>query len=419
MNINFERVSKVKNKIYKFIDNNIDHRIHFNNLERFLVKYYVIASTSFHNYQKGRVSVRRQRVIRLMRLFSLMTAIRYLSSALVDTEFVSIILMADPHYLLGHKRLNSFMLSTAIIIANLSLGGVHYVLESKGQLTVISFFYKIAQNKSQTYRLNRYNYRKFCLKKNLLTKYALNSAMFLPMIAINIIYFYGLTAIAYFDSSKNFSLISIIFWNFCQLIWLIDLFGIAMGGFAYYYISTLFLKYQFRQLDEQIRQLVTNRDITGLWYAIRYHNQLSVSTHHLNITFKFLLFILYFFAKVPLNGLLYISNAPDTHISARIIMAILLLVCFGILLNVSLMSALVSKWAHNCRPVISGLMTTELPLRFRLKLMDFIERLSGHWIGFYCYDMFAINNYVFFGYIMSWISNYFLIIQLINDIKVK
>ena len=50
----------------------------------------------------------------------------------------------------------------------------------------------------------------------------------------------------------------------------------------------------------------------------------------------------------------------------------------------------------------------------RLKLMSFMEKLSGPQIGFYCYDLFAMNSNGFYEYITIYVSNYLLIISLFS-----
>ena len=418
-------VKVVKSRHNRLIARNVDSYITFDVLEKFMVSHYLIASMSINHYMRGKVSKKRQILIVLMRLFSLLNAIRYLSSALVDNNMVSIVLMADPHYLLGLHRFNSFILGSAIIIANILIGGVHIILEAKGKLTLLSFLHQIQVKTDKSYRLNRYYYRKYCLKKNFLTKYALNSLMFIPTVVLNGIYFYMLSIIAFFDPDKNFSIWSTLFWNICTTVWLFDLYSLQVGGVSYYYLSTLYLKYQFRQLDEEIKNSIDKKNITELLKAIRAHNTVCVSTHKLNFMFKYLLFILYFFAKIPLNGLLYVSQSADTHMSARILMVLFLLVIITTIFVVNLVSTAVNKWAHNSYKRLFVLfLGTGSPVssKFlwgygRFKVHNFIERLSGPQIGFYCLDMFAVNNYKFFDYIIGWITNYLLIIDLISKME--
>ena len=64
----------------------------------------------------------------------------------------------------------------------------------------------------------------------------------------------------------------------------------------------------------------------------------------------------------------------------------------------------------------SLLAMSKLSLNGRLIIQNFIEKLSGPVIGFYCYDMFAVETYQFYDFVMGWISNYFLIIELYNHV---
>ena len=50
----------------------------------------------------------------------------------------------------------------------------------------------------------------------------------------------------------------------------------------------------------------------------------------------------------------------------------------------------------------------------RLKLWSFMEKLSGPQIGFYCYDLFAMNSNRFYHYLCIYVLNYRLIVSLFS-----
>jgi hypothetical protein len=49
--------------------------------------------------------------------------------------------------------------------------------------------------------------------------------------------------------------------------------------------------------------------------------------------------------------------------------------------------------------------------------MAFMERLSAKDIGFYCYDMFLMNNYEFATYVIGFIMNHILLLNSMSDLE--
>ena len=73
----------------------------------------------------------------------------------------------------------------------------------------------------------------------------------------------------------------------------------------------------------------------------------------------------------------------------------------------------VSKSAHKSYPLLyTYINKVKTPLFLRFKLISFVEKLSGHPIGLYCYDLFPMNNFEFYQFVYICGANYFLIMSM-------
>ena len=112
--------------------------------------------------------------------------------------------------------------------------------------------------------------------------------------------------------------------------------------------------------------------------------------------------------------LLYITFAPDTNQYARYVAGIAFTALYSIVFLITYVCTWVTTSANKARPIlIAGLKQTSLSTHQRWKVMEFIERLSARDIGFYCYDMFAMNNYEFMTYLLGFLVNHFLTLNLV------
>src|SRR6185437_14012990 len=85
------------------------------------------------------------------------------------------------------------------------------------------------------------------------------------------------------------------------------------------------------------------------------------------------------------------------------------------MLQINYVCTLVRRNAHKNRSKFYTFLThNRLLLRRHMKIQAFIEHLSGRDIGFYCYDLFPMNNYEFFTYVCNGLMFYFLLRTIIT-----
>ena len=194
---------------------------------------------------------------------------------------------------------------------------------------------------------------------------------------------------------------------------MINMFAIALGPPICWYLALAYLKYQFKQINEQIEQSFKTGNSSKLMNAIIRHNSVTQNTKRLNLTLKYFTFMLYYFVRPVLNILIFITHSPDTNFYARFAAGVVVVFGFIVLYIVNYICASVSSAAHKSYPMMYSFLNKHkrnIGIKRKLKIQDFIEKLSGSEIGIYCYDLFPMNNYEFFDFISSWATNYILII---------
>ena len=101
-----------------------------------------------------------------------------------------------------------------------------------------------------------------------------------------------------------------------------------------------------------------------------------------------------------------------THENSLLYKTILVLVVSIGIINILIFNYLLSSVgiaAHDCQPLLYSLIARNpLPLRMKFKTLSLIERLSGPLIGFYCYELFAFNNYEFYLFVVNCVSFFIL-----------
>ena len=412
----FKDVSKkvvIKQKYNNFILNNIDEKIAIERLEKFIRKYQFIVSNNLDVYMNGTNSRFNRSVVTITKIIVLIVALRFAISALFPSQRMRA-LMGDSNYLIGHPFLISIMMSICAFVI-LFIGLVIQIQESHKCCSFMNLLYWV-KYKQLPLSLSPVHYRRFILHSNLLTKYLLKQA-FWPLVIITNGFMFGATVLAYLDPNSGFNLVSLIFWPIMTFIWTVQFYGIVSFGFIIWFMASTYLKYKFNEINEQIRISLKLKQVTSLQHCIRLHNLVTKLTKELNGFFSYMLFVLYYFATPALEILIYLSHDKHTYIFARFAAVFIFVLVFGTVFMLNLMSTWITKEAHKSLPLLHSFMNaTRLRNYQSLKVMAFIEKLSGPEIGFYCYNMFPMNNYEFYQYVSITVANYFLILGLVKQI---
>jgi hypothetical protein len=132
------------------------------------------------------------------------------------------------------------------------------------------------------------------------------------------------------------------------------------------------------------------------------------------------LFIVYFLVTPLLNILLYFTIS-EVNPYLRIFYGLLVFNSSYIVFIANYISSSLSSSAHDFTSDLYSFLfnkTIIIPVQHRLKICEFIEKLYGPVIGYYCYNFFAFTNYEFYEYVSIVSCNYFLMNSLIFNVWV-
>ena len=401
---------RLKNTFNKFIKNNSNEIKGIEIYENFFVKYYIIYSPSFDDYKKDYKPIKRIIKSTAMKLTLLLTSIRFGISGIFNNPWV-LYVMSDCHYLVGNQRLFSMMLFGAALCMSI-IANVILVREYNYLLDVLVFLRDI-NNYRNHYQLNEKYSKKFGLYSNLMAKYFLYQPFYSLTIFTSIV-LTAPTVFAYMDPKMDFNLCSIIVWNIITIVFCINFFAITAGGFGVWVLTSLYLKYQFKEVREQIDESLRYRNVPLIMDAIFKHTIVSKNTMKLNDLFKYIIFSLHYISTPSSYILMFMIHSKDSNQWVRYWAAFTFVLIVIIIFSINLFCALFSRQAHSSiKHLYSFITKTKPALHNRIRIMNFIERLSGPDIGFYCLNLFPINNLEFFQYVVNCIAYYILFLTFI------
>ena len=301
------RYLRIKKKFNSFIYNDIEESVYFEKFEKFMKNYYIMISPTFQDYMNGNIPIKRIIISIIIKFISILVIMKYIISAIINKPWIWSVL-SDGNYLLGNQRLLSIDVAFGNVLTFILIEGVFHYFELNQRLYIFSLLNDIKNETNNPYL--KFKYRlKFSIHLKIIAKYCLNIVY--PNILLTFAIFFGSTIVAYFDPNMNFSIISITFWGICTFIWLVCFHSIPIGHSVHCYLSTLYLKYQFKQINEQIQESLRTGNISLLMNAILIHNSVTQMTVKLNKMLKYFIFFLYFFAKPLLNLFIYLAQTSQ------------------------------------------------------------------------------------------------------------
>ena len=233
--------------------------------------------------------------------------------------------------------------------------------------------------------------------------------------------------ITYFDPDTNYSLLLTIFWAIVTYICWDQGVSVFWAGLILASGTTYTLIIKFRKINDKIKICVKQNKNDFIRYnlidLIEEHNYFTKITADINKTFRIGMFIIHFSAIPSFSLLFYCMHHRDVKNISKFIGGIGSIVAFIPLFLFPIFCARLINAAHSpyvvlltyfSRIATSSSKKTRLKKNFKtmIKVMSYMERLSGPDIGFYCYDLFPMNWWEFYQLVAISVSNYFLIISL-------
>ena len=414
MSNRFKTVSntvKTRNRISKFIIGNSDESKATEKLIKFANKHHITLSTTIEEYE--RKEIRKNEVIgaTLYRLGSLITALRFFMSSVFNTETM-IGIMCDPNYLLTNQRVFSMIVCLAALVI-LFIGLLLQINEIRYKWYLLTFIHDWKHRRLLP--LTAKNRKKLAMIINLMAKLLMKQA-FWPLVGLTSILLIGFSFVAYFQQKYQMFVIPLIFFDVCLYVWELQFYCIVCAGFVAWSVPMFYLKFKFKEIHAMMKRCVKYNNMRALKTAISQHNALSVQTKLVDDVYRFVIFILYYVGSPALMLLLYLSHSKDTVYFVRPILIFILSMVYFVVFYLNLVSAQISHSAAKPRTLMFKLVIEhDLKIKDRIKIMQFIEKLSGPDIGFHCWNLFPMNNYTFYQYVASCACTYFLLLGLIQS----
>ena len=334
-----------------------------------------------------------------------MNGFRFLLRSVFNKKWI-IILTSDAHYVMGNQRLIATLHCMGCFII-IKICALIHVLEMSKKFTMLTFLrgykYKL------TPQLNASNTRSLNLKANLISR-VLQLYVIWPMVVSAHGILVIMQILAYFDHDSGFLLSSIIFWSIPHFVYLVFLFYLSCFGTVAAIISTLYLKYRFQEINRKIELSLKLYSVVLLLNAITEHNTTSKQTKDLNDVWELIIFLIYYMTTPPLMVLLYLVHAKDIKYILRLVAGAGAFLFVLLLFSINLLSSMISGSAHKPRNVLyTFLMSVNISIAQKLKIINFIENLNGSVIGFYCWNLFPMTNHYYSLYVANCAATYLLV----------
>lgn len=203
-----------------------------------------------------------------------------------------------------------------------------------------------------------------------------------------------------------------------------DFFATFIVAISLEVISAVFFILQFKQISQEFRYVCRVKAVINRFETlVKHHNSVIVEVERFNAEMKYYLYVLIKLVKPAFNTFIYLLFDPLSEWHFQVFVG-LMVVGIAVSLTVTThLFASISHWAHKPLFFSYSLLLSrdfsdeKIPLRIRVKIMRFIERLSGRVIGIYCYDLFPLTTYEFTDYILDSMVSFLLVVKFLKRLN--
>ena len=402
-----------KNKRNQLIDylNDCNIREVIERMEEF-AKNKLVLIYDIDEYVQQEKNIRREFWVTLAKLIVYIHIYKLFFVGFIDDIRIRL-LFQDYTLLSNRNRLLFTILCISLGIISLEIPFLLQYLEMSRQLPNLKLYHLI-KYRIIKYPLNSENHRKYCFELKIMSLFLYNS-FFYTYLMILIIGHILTIGLYQRNGFEIFSIIGQILGNISFFFTLYYMGAYVIVLCFIWLSSTQYLKYKFEEINTKIELSLKQMNIRLLMNAIHEHNYVERLTRDINFLFSRLIFMLYYILTLTSQLFLYIAQREDTSLILRIICQLLAIWNTFLILVRNITCNQICTRAHEAYPNLFSMLVNEnirMSFKQRLKLLSFMEKLSGPQIGFYCYDLFAMNSNGFYEYITIYVSNYLLIVSL-------
>ena len=390
------------------------------NFDRLFTEFYefgykknVLMSSSIENYINGEtIPFRRLIRISISILSCLLIIIRCSLLALTGNRLVRI-LMADISLHLIKGTILCVLFSIWALCFFLGTIILHH-FEYYHRLKFLDYFYILAQNRSPI-QLSYERNKRLIFVTNLMLKCILHPFYYLLFSFFFSFLLYFIID-AYFAQNSVISLIALIMWSITTYLFIKLTSALIVLLLVVCVFGIMYLSYAFVDIANRIRLESKLKNIRPLMKTISEHNFTAKMVTDLNEFFRLFLFGEYYTGSPACMLVLYLIFHEDNNISILILYIIMGISIYSFVFLVNMACAFISRSAKRPRIYLYKCFTrNQLTVKQKLRIFNFIEKLCGPDIGFYCYDLFPMNNYEFYEYCANCLLMYLLFNTLVFD----
>jgi hypothetical protein len=355
--------------------------------------------------------------VTLARACCLLTAIRFLLLSFFNNKLMSV-LMTDVMYGSGNHTIICVIMSL-LAINSFLIGSAFQYHEMSGQMPGYKFIVKLFKNEPPI-RISYSQHQRITFALHLSNKYLIRLNYKIALtIGISITTYLSIRFITQMYSwSSLFTILMAILWIIPTYFMLQQNFALINFGPNLIIFALFYLKYAFIDIEKRIRLCKHFRNPRLLSKLIAEHNTaVKICVDFNQILNKMIFFIYYLLSPIDML-VARIILSDETLFIARIGGSIIVVFGFSIIFLLTCLFSQIKTVAHRPYHLLHSLMCSKtLSVSQRIKIMTYIERLCGPDIGFYCYDLFPMNNYEFYLYITNCVKNYILFDDLLASFK--
>lgn len=371
--------------------------------ERIAIENYIIYHDSFENYCKGiGPSPKRLKMFYLSWMIIITgVIICFIIFLYHDDDFIR--KMGVPVYMIPMKvRGNIFfamlMLSAIILVFKLAL--LHF--EHQGKFFTLNMFNYWM--KFQDFNLSNTNEIKFAIKIIKWVCYIRLSCASILGIYMVILYMLSLEA----HLTHNYSIVKLLVYNLICFLFAKHTVNSSLFSIGFIYFTITFLNYKFDDILQSLKVKIWWNNSRGIVTAIATHHKTTDLIHRLSRTHNVAIGLLNLIFPYFIGLLLKTLLIPGVPLSIRLY---LFIVCTFSYINMNIINAICATVTVRNRNAFKQLYRVfcsykYINLQYRLKILLLLEKMTGDYVGFYCFNMFKYTKMASFKYYLTLITAY-------------
>lgn len=183
------------------------------------------------------------------------------------------------------------------------------------------------------------------------------------------------------------------------------------------YISITYINYKFDEINYFLRVRIEANDRRGIMAAIDGHYRTIELTQRLAQLYNYIIGGIYLICPYVVGLGLEPLLRPDFNFFIKLVTIFFFGFALCGLYFVNFLCASITVRNDNVPKHLYKVFSTNRRLNkiTRLKLEDFLARLNGEYIGFYCLNLFEFTKLAFFQYGFTVSSAYILVTDILDD----